>query len=252
MNTAKGAEGVQGLRIWSFRGRQRAGPRGKGRFRGEGRGKGGTVGGEGKSTGGGEGLGAGGDQRADQGGGWPGRGLHCSGRPRGSSPRREEPQAGRRIVGGKARPPWPGRAGGGRGHAAPSPGAGGPSPSFSQAPPLPLLPPFPPPRAGPRPPPPPPARPPSRRGPPGRPSRAPPHSPPTPKRGVDSSLPLMVAAEGRAQGGPVRGGWGGPGKTRTLTRQANPDRTGRGGVRRREQRATSPASAPPLHCCPAQ
>ena len=108
----------------------------------------------------GEGLGAGGDQRADQGGGWPGRGLHCSGRPRGSSPRQEEPQAGGRVVGGKARPPWPGRAGGGRGHAAPSPGAGGPSPSSAEAPPLPLLPPFPPPRAGPRPPPPPPARPP--------------------------------------------------------------------------------------------
>lgn len=160
-----------------------------------------------------------------------GSGGACTSRaaPAAPAPRREEPQAAGRVVGGKARPPWPGRAGGGRGHAAPSPGAAGPSPSSSEAPPLPLLPPFPPPRAGPMPPPPPPARPPSQRGPPGRPSRAPPHSPPTPRRGVDSSLPLMVAAEGRAQGGPVRGGWGGPGKTRTLTRQANPDRTGRGG-----------------------
>lgn len=38
-------KGVQGLGIWRFRGGQRAGPTGKGRFRGEGRGKGGTGGG---------------------------------------------------------------------------------------------------------------------------------------------------------------------------------------------------------------
>lgn len=160
-----------------------------------------------------------------------GPGGACSARaaPAAPAPGRRSLRRAAEWWGVRPVPPWPGRAGGGRGHSAPSPGAGGPSPSSSEAPPLPLLPPFPPPRAGPRPPPPPPARPPSWRGPPGRPSRAPPHSLTTPKLGVDSSLPLMVAAEGRAQGGPVRGGWGGPGKTRTLTRQTNPDRTGRGG-----------------------
>lgn len=186
--------------------------------------------GEGKCTGGaGEGLGQAGTggrtgEAVGSGGACTGRAAPAAPAPDGRSLRRPAESWG-------VRPVPRGRGGQGAGEATlpPPPGRMAHPPSSSEAPPLPLLPPFPPPRAGPRPPPPPPARPPSQRGPPGRPSRAPPHSPPTPRRGVDSSLPLMVAAEGRAQGGPVRGGWGGPGKTRTLTRQANPDRTGRGG-----------------------
>lgn len=132
------------------------------RFRGVGvKGLGGTVGGGGNLRGGviygrgrEEGLGAGGDQRADQGGGWPGRGLLCSGRPRGPAPRQEEPQAGSRVVGVRPVP----RGRGGQGRARPR----CPLPRGRVHPPLlpprrfrhcPFSLPSSPPRAGPRPPP---------------------------------------------------------------------------------------------------